>query len=210
MERINFELYDLENEKKLISKQYRKLLRILKDRIDTNSKKNLRHAFEMAVEAHSKTRRKSGELYIFHPIAVAQIVSEEIGLGVTSAMCALLHDTVEDTDMTVEEIQLSLGNEVAKIVEGLTKISTIIDTQSSVQIENYKKLIITLRLKKVLAQFIQTVKPIDIIRDVQEKILKFAVITQLIKIIFKMLNLQKHACYWSSKFVSGHCDISGF
>lgn len=144
MDRINFELYDIENEKKLISKEYRKLLRILKNRLNSNSKKNLRHAFEMAVEAHSKTRRKSGELYIFHPIAVAQIVTEEIGLGVTSAICALLHDTVEDTDLTLEEIQQSLGTEVAKIVEGLTKISTIIDTQSSVQIENYKKLIITL------------------------------------------------------------------
>ncbi|MFN7240056.1 MAG: RelA/SpoT family protein [Chitinophagales bacterium] len=144
MERINFELYDLENEKKLISKEYRKLLRTLKNRLNSSSKKSLRHAFDMAVEAHSKTRRKSGELYIFHPIAVAQIVTEEIGLGVTSAICALLHDTVEDTDLAIEEIQISLGNEVAKIVEGLTKISHMIDTTSSMQIENYKKLIITL------------------------------------------------------------------
>jgi guanosine-3',5'-bis(diphosphate) 3'-pyrophosphohydrolase len=144
MERINFELYDLENEKKLISKEYRKLLRTLKNRLNPSSKKSLRHAFEMAVDAHSKTRRKSGELYIFHPIAVAQIVTEEIGLGVTSTISALLHDTVEDTDLTLDEIQLSLGNEVAKIVEGLTKISHMIDTTSSMQIENYKKLIITL------------------------------------------------------------------
>lgn len=144
MERINFELYDIENEKKLISKEYRKLLRTLKNRLNPSSKKSLRHAFEMAVDAHSKTRRKSGELYIFHPIAVAQIVAEEIGLGVTSAICALLHDTVEDTDLTLEEIQISLGNEVAKIIEGLTKISHMIDTSSSLQVENYKKLIITL------------------------------------------------------------------
>jgi GTP pyrophosphokinase len=144
MERINFELYDIENEKKLISKEYRKLLRILKNRLNPSSKKSLRHAFDMAVDAHSKTRRKSGELYIFHPIAVAQIVSEEIGLGVTSAICALLHDTVEDTDLTLEEIEISLGTEVAKIVEGLTKISNMIDATSSMQIENYKKLIITL------------------------------------------------------------------
>lgn len=144
MERINFELYDLENEKKLISKEYRKLLRTLKNRLNPSSKKSLRHAFDMAVDAHSKTRRKSGELYIFHPIAVAQIVTEEIGLGVTSAICALLHDTVEDTDLAIEEIQISLGNEVAKIVEGLTKISHMIDTTSSMQIENYKKFIITL------------------------------------------------------------------
>jgi GTP pyrophosphokinase len=144
MERINFELYDIENEKKLISKEYRRLLRILKNRLNPSSKKSLRHAFDLAVDAHSKTRRKSGELYIFHPIAVANIVTEEIGLGVTSAICALLHDTVEDTDLTIEEIQISLGTEVAKIVEGLTKISNIIDTSSSMQIENYKKLIVTL------------------------------------------------------------------
>lgn len=144
MERINFELYDIENEKKLISKEYRKLLRTLKNRLNPSSKKSLRHAFEMAVEAHSKTRRKSGELYIFHPIAVAQIVVEEIGLGATSAMCALLHDTVEDTDLTLEEIKQSLGNEVAQIVGGLTKISNIIDTSTSIQIENYKKLIVTI------------------------------------------------------------------
>lgn len=144
MERVNFELYDLEVEKKLISKEYRKLLRSLRSRLNPNSKKNLRHAFEMAVEAHSKTRRKSGELYIFHPIAVAQIVIDEIGLGVTSAICALLHDTVEDTDLTIEDISLAFDNEVSKIVEGLTKISGIIDTQTSSQLENYKKLIITL------------------------------------------------------------------
>lgn len=144
MERINFELYDIENEKKLISKEYRKLLRTLKNRLNPSSRKSLRHAFDMAVDAHSKTRRKSGELYIFHPIAVAQIVSEEIGLGVTSAICALLHDTVEDTDLTLEEIDISLGTEVSRIVGGLTKISSMIDTTSSMQIENYKKLIITL------------------------------------------------------------------
>lgn len=144
MELRNVELYDLENEKKLISKEYRALLHSLKDRLNSSSKKNLRLAFDMAVEAHSKTRRKSGELYIFHPIAVALITSKEIGLGVTSAICALLHDTVEDTDLTIEDIQMAFGNEVAKIVEGLTKISGIIDTQSSAQIENYKKLIITL------------------------------------------------------------------
>ena len=144
MERINFELYDIENEKKLISKEYRRLLKILKNRLNPSSKKSLRHAFDLAVDAHSKTRRKSGELYIFHPIAVANIVTEEIGLGVTSAICSLLHDTVEDTDLTIEEIQISLGTEVAKIVEGLTKISNIIDTSSSMQIENYKKLIVTL------------------------------------------------------------------
>lgn len=143
-EKINFELYDLENEKKLISKEYKSLLRSLKTKLNSQNKKSLRLAFEMAVDAHSKTRRKSGELYIFHPIAVAKIVTEEIGLGVTSAICALLHDTVEDTELTIEDIELSFNNEIGHIVEGLTKISGLIDTNSSAQIENYKKLIITL------------------------------------------------------------------
>jgi GTP pyrophosphokinase len=143
-EKINFELYDPNVEMKLISKEYRALLKGLKNRIDRTGKKNLRLAFEMAVEAHSKTRRKSGELYIFHPIAVARICVEEIGLGVTSAICGLLHDTVEDTEITIEDIERTFNKEVSGIVGGLTKISGIIDTQSSMQIENYKKLIITL------------------------------------------------------------------
>ena len=143
-EKINFELFDPNVEMKLISKEYRALLKGLKNRIDRTGKKNLRLAFEMAVEAHSKTRRKSGELYIFHPIAVARICVEEIGLGVTSAICGLLHDTVEDTEITIEDIERTFNKEVSGIVGGLTKISGIIDTQSSMQIENYKKLIITL------------------------------------------------------------------
>ena len=143
-EKINFELYDPNVEMKLISKEYRALLKGLKNRIDRTGKKNLRLAFEMAVEAHSKTRRKSGELYIFHPIAVARICVEEIGLGVTSAICGLLHDTVEDTEITIEDIERTFNKEVSGIVGGLTKISGIIDTQSSMQIENYNKLIITL------------------------------------------------------------------
>ena len=143
-EKINFELYDPNVEMKLISKEYRALLKGLKNRIDRTGKKNLRLAFEMAVEAHSKTRRKSGELYIFHPIAVARICVEEIGLGFTSAICGLLHDTVEDTEITIEDIERTFNKEVSGIVGGLTKISGIIDTQSSMQIENYKKLIITL------------------------------------------------------------------
>ena len=98
----------------------------------------------MAANAHKTMRRKSGEPYIFHPIAVAMICVEEIGLGVRSTICALLHDTVEDTDITLDDVRSEFGNEIAKIVDGLTKISTVMDTNSSQQAENFKKILLTL------------------------------------------------------------------
>ena len=79
----------------------------------------MRHAFEMAADAHKTMRRKSGEPYILHPLAVAMICVEEIGLGVRSTICSLLHDTVEDTDLTLEEIEHEFGSEIARIVDGL-------------------------------------------------------------------------------------------
>ena len=91
----------------------------------------MRTAFEMAAEAHQTMRRKSGEPYILHPLAVAQICVEEIGLGVRSTICALLHDTVEDTDVTLEDVAREFGNEIARIIDGLTKISTVVDANSS-------------------------------------------------------------------------------
>ena len=94
-----------EEEKKLILREYRALLRGLKQRIKKGDKKLLRRAFEIAVDAHRDMRRKSGEPYILHPLAVARIVVEEIGLGVTSSICALLHDTVEDTEITLEDLE---------------------------------------------------------------------------------------------------------
>jgi GTP pyrophosphokinase len=141
---INLTKFDFENEKKLISKEYRSLLKGMGKNLNRTSKKHIRTAFDMAVEAHSKMRRKSGELYIFHPIAVARIVSEEMGLGEISVISALLHDTVEDTEITVEDLELTFNKEIANIVDGLTKISGIIDTNSSIQAENYRKLIVTL------------------------------------------------------------------
>ena len=98
----------------------------------------------MAVEAHKSMRRKSGEPYILHPIAVSHICVEEIGLGVRSSICALLHDTVEDTDITLEDIEREFGPEIARIVDGLTKISNVIDANSSQQAENFKKILLTL------------------------------------------------------------------
>ena len=95
-------------------------------------------------EAHKTMRRKSGEPYILHPLAVAMICVEEIGLGVRSTICALLHDTVEDTDITLEDVQREFGSEIAKIVDGLTKISNVLDANTSQQAENFKKILLTL------------------------------------------------------------------
>lgn len=133
-----------EEEKKEILRHYRGLLRVLKSKLKPGDKELLRTAFEMAAEAHETMRRKSGEPYILHPIAVAKICVEEIGLGIRSTICALLHDTVEDTDITLQDIQREFGSEVTKIVDGLTKISTVMDTNSTQQAENFKKILLTL------------------------------------------------------------------
>ncbi|MFN9711118.1 MAG: RelA/SpoT family protein [Bacteroidota bacterium] len=98
----------------------------------------------MAAEAHQTMRRKSGEPYILHPLAVAQICVEEIGLGIRSTICALLHDTVEDTDITLEDVEHEFGSEIARIIDGLTKISNVVDTNSTQQAENFKKILLTL------------------------------------------------------------------
>lgn len=133
-----------EQEKKLILREYRALLRGLKSRIKPGDRKMLRQAFEMSAEAHKSMRRKSGEPYILHPLAVARICVEEIGLGVRSSICSLLHDTVEDTDISIEDIKREFGNEIAKIVDGLTKISTVVDVNASQQAENFRKILLTL------------------------------------------------------------------
>ncbi|MEO5648746.1 MAG: RelA/SpoT family protein [Ginsengibacter sp.] len=133
-----------EEEKKEILRKYRALLRALKPKLKPGDKEHVRTAFEIAVEAHKTMRRKSGEPYILHPIAVAMICVEEIGLGVRSTICALLHDTVEDTDITLDAVQREFGPEIAKIVDGLTKISNVLDANSSQQAENFKKILLTL------------------------------------------------------------------
>jgi guanosine-3',5'-bis(diphosphate) 3'-pyrophosphohydrolase len=133
-----------EEEKKLILREYRSLLKVLKSRLKPGDKKLIRTAFEMAAEAHKTMRRKTGEPYILHPIAVAKICAEEIGLGVRSTICALLHDTVEDTDLTLDDIRLEFGEEITRIVDGLTKIANVIDVNASKQAENFKKILLTL------------------------------------------------------------------
>jgi len=133
-----------EQEKKLILREYRSLLRSLKTRIKPGDRKLIRTAFEIAADAHKTMRRKSGEPYILHPLAVARICVEEIGLGVRSTICSLLHDTVEDTDITLDDVQREFGSEIAKIVDGLTKISNVIDVNASQQAENFRKILLTL------------------------------------------------------------------
>lgn len=133
-----------EQEKKLILREYRALLRSLKVKLKPGDRKTIRLAFEMAADAHKTMRRKSGEPYILHPLAVARICVEEIGLGVRSTICSLLHDTVEDTDITLEDIERDFGSEIARIVDGLTKISNVIDVNASKQAENFKKILLTL------------------------------------------------------------------
>jgi guanosine-3',5'-bis(diphosphate) 3'-pyrophosphohydrolase len=143
---VTIKTYNLtpDQERKEILRHYRALLRSLKMKLKKGDKELLRTAFEMAAEAHQTMRRKSGEPYIHHPLAVAQICVEEIGLGVRSTICALLHDTVEDTDITLEEIEHEFGSEIARIIDGLTKISTVVDTNSTQQAENFKKILLTL------------------------------------------------------------------
>ena len=133
-----------EQERKLILREYRSLMRSLKSKIKPGDKELLRTAFEMSVDAHKTMRRKSGEPYILHPLAVAKICVEEIGLGVRSTICSLLHDTVEDTDISLEDIEREFGQEIARIVDGLTKISNVIDINGSQQAENFKKILMTL------------------------------------------------------------------
>ncbi|MGI4729683.1 MAG: RelA/SpoT family protein [Janthinobacterium lividum] len=135
---------DLEAEKKEILKRYRSLLRACKSKLQKGDERMIRKAFEVAVESHQDMRRKSGEPYIYHPIAVAHIAAEEIGLGPTSIACALLHDVVEDTDVTLDDIERDFGKKVAKIIDGLTKISGVFDTNSSLQAENFRKMLLTL------------------------------------------------------------------
>ncbi|MFN7687009.1 MAG: HD domain-containing protein, partial [Sphingobacteriales bacterium] len=133
-----------EQERKEIVRQYRALLRVIKPRLKPGDKELVRRAFEMAVEAHKTMRRKSGEPYILHPLAVSRICVEEVGLGVRSTICALLHDTVEDTDISLDDIEREFGSEIARIIDGLTKISNVVDNNSTQQAENFKKILLTL------------------------------------------------------------------
>ncbi|HLN94173.1 MAG TPA: RelA/SpoT family protein [Flavobacterium sp.] len=136
---------DIEKENKAIAQEYKELLRISYQTLSEEDKKLIRKAFDVAVDAHKDQRRKSGEAYIFHPIAVAKIVASEIGLGATAIAAALMHDVVEDTYVTLEDIEKMFNPKIAQLVEGLTKISQVQkDLNISVQAENFRKMLLTL------------------------------------------------------------------
>ncbi|MCX6292488.1 MAG: bifunctional (p)ppGpp synthetase/guanosine-3',5'-bis(diphosphate) 3'-pyrophosphohydrolase [Bacteroidetes bacterium] len=137
-------VYNADAEKETILKSYRALLRACKPNIDKGDKKQIRLAFDIALEAHKDMRRKTGEPYILHPLSVALIVAEEIGLGTTAIVCALLHDVVEDTHLTLDDIEKTFGKKVASIIDGLTKIAGVFDQGSSLQAENFRKMLLTL------------------------------------------------------------------
>ena len=138
----NITLEDKDNQ--LIITAYRKLLRHSKSLISKDDSKNIKKAFRISLKAHNQMRRKSGEPYILHPISVAQICVQEIGLGATSIIAALLHDVVEDTDISLDFIEKEFGKRVAKICDGLTKISGVLSPGSSIQSENFRKMLLTL------------------------------------------------------------------
>lgn len=131
-------------ENKEITSRYRALLRSLPPTADNDDRKLIRKAFNLARDAHAEVRRKSGEPYIFHPLEVATIVSKEIGLGPISVASALIHDVVEDSEYTLEDIERLFGDEIARIIDGLTKISGVFDQNISMQAENFRKMLLTI------------------------------------------------------------------
>jgi GTP pyrophosphokinase len=134
---------DLEKERQEILIAFRGLLRATKNRTRKDTML-IRKAFDVSVEAHKEMRRKSGEPYIYHPIAVARICAEEMGLGATAIACALLHDTVEDTHITLQDIEDLFGEKARRIIDGLTKIPEVFDQNASIQAENFRKMILTI------------------------------------------------------------------
>ena len=135
---------DVEEEKKEILRRYRGLLRAAKNSRTREERKAIRKAFDLALELHSEQRRKSGEPYIYHPISVAKVVAGELGLDTTSIVCALLHDTVEDTNLTLDEVENGFGTKARNIVDGLTKMSGVFEPGTSAQAENFRKMLLTL------------------------------------------------------------------
>jgi GTP diphosphokinase / guanosine-3',5'-bis(diphosphate) 3'-diphosphatase len=140
----NLSDYYSEEEKVEIRKRYRQILRAGAAYLNSEDKKGIRKALEISQDAHKEMRRKSGEPYIYHPLEVALICTEEIGLGATSIICALLHDVVEDTSWTLKDIEKEFGAKVAQIIDGLTKIAENFEQSQSAQAENFRKMLITL------------------------------------------------------------------
>src|SRR6187397_1889336 len=135
---------DAEQEKREIISRYRRLLRKAKPILKDGDAKLIKKAFTLSLDAHKDMRRKSGEPFIFHPLAVAEICVEEIGLGTTSVIAALMHDVVEDTDIELIDIERMFGKKIAKIIDGLTKIRGVFEYGTSQQAENFRKMLFTL------------------------------------------------------------------
>jgi len=169
---------DIEKENAQIAKAYKQLLKVSYQTLTTADKKLIRRAFEVAVDAHKDQRRKSGEAYIFHPIAVAKIVASEIGLDATCIAAALLHDVVEDNpEYTIDDMERLFGETVARIVDGLTKISSLSkEANVSAQAENFRKMLLTLNddvrvIIIKIADRLHNMQTMDSMRrDKQEKI----------------------------------------
>ncbi len=164
-------------ERQEILRQYRHLIEVWSTRKETKDLWDVRKAFRMAADAHKDMRRKSGEPYIMHPIAVAIIAAGEMGLGRTSIISALLHDTVEDTDISLEDVEEMFGSKVARIIDGLTKIDEISDNNSTAQSATLKKIIFTLSddmrvILVKLADRLHNMRTMDIMP--QEKQLRIA------------------------------------
>ena len=166
------QVIDLEKERQEILNAFKGLLRATKNRTRQDTQL-IRKAFDVAVEAHKDMRRKSGEPYIYHPIAVARICAEEMGLGATSIACALLHDTVEDTHITLQDIEDLFGVKPRSIIDGLTKIPDVFDQNTSIQAENFRKMILTISddLRVVLiklADRLHNMRTLDSMRPEQQ------------------------------------------
>ena len=167
---------DLEAEKQEILRRYRGLLRAAKLSKSRADRRAIRKAFDISLEAHKDMRRKSGEPYIYHPISVARVVAEEMGLDTTSIVCALLHDTVEDTYLTLDDVEQLFGKRERDIVDGLTKMSGVFDPGTSAQAENFRKMLLTLSddarvILIKLADRLDNMRTLDHMRpDKQQKI----------------------------------------
>jgi guanosine-3',5'-bis(diphosphate) 3'-pyrophosphohydrolase len=158
--------FDLEEEKKEILRRYRGLLRAAKNSKSREDRKAIRKAFDLALDLHSEQRRKSGEPYIYHPISVARVVGGELGLDTTSIVCALLHDTVEDTSLTLEDVGELFGEKERNIVDGLTKLSGVFEPGTSAQAENFRKMLLTLN-KDVRVILIKLADRLDNMRTLE-------------------------------------------
>ena len=138
-------IIDEELERREILRRYKNLIRLISKTASREEKRQVRRAFTVAQKAHGGVRRKTGEPYIYHPMEVARIAGEDLGLGPTAIVCALLHDVVEDTEYTLEDIRTIFDDRVAQIIDGLTKIEGVFDyATNSIQAENFKKLLTTM------------------------------------------------------------------